>query len=203
MVESSLQLGPSELNRHLGNIDGYLPAIESVPSISILLEMFTDAASALSTATTGHPPGSLLLLWALKSLPFGDSLLPVLYAGATAVLIQPFPILTPWAMWMVVGPDAVTAVLCVAARSSRRTTHGGTAAIRAVATGLLLATAPPFAYLAARFGLSIVCLYFARRHPRHNLATGIGALMPLAAIQTGLRLGRRSRCRLHRVSRTH
>ena len=199
--------GPAGLSRYLADVDGYLPAVESISSISSLLESFADPTGDLSTATTGHPPGSLLLLWGLKSLPLSDTLSGIVYAAITALLIPlvlvtarrtcgpaaarrlaPFLVLAPWAIWMVVGPDAITAVLGAAAlaaasHASLRTRRGWSAAAWAAAAGLLLAAATMFAYLAAWFGLSIVCLYFARRRPWHNLATSAGALLPLAALQ--------------------
>lgn len=199
--------GPAGLSRYLSNEDGYLPELAGVGSTAELFAAVTDADGTLSTANTGHPPGSLLLLWALKSTSLSDIQLGLLSAAVSALIVPlvlltarsscgpvaarqlaPFLILAPWAIWLVVGPDAATAVLAAAAlaaaaHASHRNRRGWSALAWSVVSGLLLASATLFAYLAAWFGLSIVCLYFARRRPWHNLATGAGALAPLAAAQ--------------------
>jgi hypothetical protein len=42
-----------------------------------------------------------------------------------------------------------------------------------------LGLAALFSYAAPWLGLSVVCLYFARRRPLANIATGLGALLPV------------------------
>jgi hypothetical protein len=83
-----------------------------------------------------------------------------------------------------VSTDVVVAVLgaaMVAAgiRASRRHRTGLRAGAWAVLAGALLGIAALFSYAAPWLGLSVVCLYFARRRPFLNLATGLGALAPI------------------------
>ncbi|TWJ15823.1 hypothetical protein LX16_1537 [Stackebrandtia albiflava] len=199
--------GTEGLTRYLTDQDGYRPQLTGIGSPADLLAAVSDPANPLSTGMTGRPPGSVLSLWAVTSLPLPDAALGALWAAMAATVVPltllaarstcgpvaarrlaPLLILAPWAIWLTVGPDAVTAVLAAAAlaaaaHASHRRRHGWSATIWAVASGLLLASATMFAYLAAWFGLSIVCLYFARRRPWHNLATGLGALIPLGLVQ--------------------
>jgi hypothetical protein len=53
----------------------------------------------------------------------------------------------------------------------------------ALASGVTLGLAALFSYAAPWLGLSVVCLYFARRRAFLNIATGLGALLPVLAAQ--------------------
>ena len=97
-------------------------------------------------------------------------------------------VLAPYAIWLAAGMDAVAAVLGAAmvaagvrASDARRT--GRHAAGWAVLAGLLLGTASLFSYAMPWLGLSVVCLYFARRRAGLNLVTAAGALLPVGAAQ--------------------
>ncbi len=68
-----------------------------------------------------------------------------------------------------------------------RASDGRRTGVRAVGwatvTGLLLGIAALFSYGVPWLGLSVVCLYFARRRAALNLFTGVAALIPLATAQ--------------------
>jgi hypothetical protein len=68
-------------------------------------------------------------------------------------------------------------------RASDKARRGAAAGLWALAAGFILGLAALFSYAAPWLGLSLVCLYFARRRPSLNLATGIGALLPVGAAQ--------------------
>jgi hypothetical protein len=53
----------------------------------------------------------------------------------------------------------------------------------ALVAGLLVGVAALFSYAAPWLGLSVVFVYFARRRPFLNVATGAGALIPVLAAQ--------------------
>lgn len=206
MLSLSLPHGADGLTRYLRDADGYTPPVTDDPFSEILTTLAQPDGHA-STAVTGHPPGPAVLLWALKSLALPDTAVALLWmalAAATVPLVllaarstcgpvaarrlAPVLVLAPYALWMAVGPDAVTAMLgagalAAACRASHRRVRGWPATGWALLAGLLLAAATLFAYVAAWLGLSMVCLYFARRRPWHNLATGGVALLPLALVQ--------------------
>src|SRR5207248_2778159 len=64
-------------------------------------------------------------------------------------------------------------------RASARHRTGLRAGAWAFLAGALLGIAALFSYAAPWLGLSVVCVYFARRRPFLNLGTGIGALAPI------------------------
>ncbi|MBX6722797.1 MAG: hypothetical protein IRY92_06140, partial [Dactylosporangium sp.] len=66
-------------------------------------------------------------------------------------------------------------------RASAPGRTGWSAGLWATASGVLLGLAAMFSYAAPWLGLSVVCLYFARRRPFLNAATGLGALLPVLA----------------------
>jgi hypothetical protein len=93
-------------------------------------------------------------------------------------------ILAPSAIWVAVSVDVVVAVLGAAmvaagVRASSRGRTGWHAGAWAGLAGALLGIAALFSYAAPWLGLSLVCLYFARRRPFLNIGTGLGALAPI------------------------
>lgn len=157
-----------------------------------------------SLAARGHPPGPVLLLWALNRIGIDDQLslgilitavgtatVPLVLAAVRGVCgrlqarrYAPVLILAPYAIWVAVSMDVFVAVLGAAmvaagVRASAGTVHGVRAGGWAVLAGLLLGTAALFSYSAGWLGLSLVCLYFARRRPLVNIGTGLGALLPI------------------------
>lgn len=206
MLSLALAHGTDGLRRYVTNEDGYTPDTHSFGSISEILTALNDAHGPDSTAAIGHPPGPVIVLWALHSAglsPTATGLVWTLAAAATVPValqvarsfcgraaarrLAPVFVLAPYAIWMAVGPDAITALLGACALgaatfASHRNRRGWLAVAGAVAAGVLLAAATMFGYIAAWLGLSMVCLYFARRRAWHNLATGLGVVGVVAVI---------------------
>jgi hypothetical protein len=93
-------------------------------------------------------------------------------------------VLAPYAIWVAVSMDVFVALLGAAmlaagVRASARQRSGWRAAGWSVVAGALLGMATLFSYAAPWLGLSLVCLYFARRRPFLNIGTGLGALIPI------------------------
>lgn len=211
--------GKDGLRNPLAGTDGYLPNLSNVDGPADFLAGFTGLDDQLTAASVGHPPGPLLLLAFLTpllgtGLGLGITLtaLSTLTVPLTLITAKnavgepaarryaPLLILAPYAIWVAVSMDGVTAAILAAtmaagAHASRRTTRGLPAIAWALTAGLLLGAATMFSYAAAWMGLSLVFLNFARRRPFHNIATGLGALTPLLVAQlygfnwmTGLRM---------------
>jgi len=159
-------------------------------------------------AARGHPPGPVLLLWALHRIGLTDRLALGILITAGGALITPLVmsavrgvcgetearryapvlILAPYAVWVAVSVDVVVAVLGAAmvamgVRASARGRTGLRAGAWALASGVTLGLAALFSYAAPWLGLSVVCLYFARRRAFLNVATGLGALLPVLLVQ--------------------
>jgi len=206
--------GAAGLTRSLQSPDNYLTDVPGVGDSALAyLSGYTDHAAQLSVAARGHPPGPVLLLWGLHRLGLTDPLTLGILVTAIGALLTPLVlvavrgvchepaarafapvlILAPYAVWVAVSVDVVVAVLGAAAvamgvHASAPGRTGLRAGGWALACGLALGIAALFSYAAAWLGLSAVCLYFARRRPFLNVATGIGALLPvLAAAMAGFR----------------
>lgn len=201
--------GVEGLTRSLQSPDNYLTDVPEVgDSILAYLAGYTDRAEELSVAARGHPPGPVLLLWALQRIGFTERLTLGVLVTALGALITPLAlaavrgvcgdraarsfapvlILAPYAVWISVSVDVVVAVLGAAVvvlgvRASDRDRTGLRAGGWALACGVTLGIAALFSYAAPWLGLSAVCLYFARRRPFLNLATGLGALLPVFAAE--------------------
>ncbi len=204
--------GVAGLTRSLESTDNYLNDVPAVGDSALgFLRTFTANAPHLSIAARGHPPGPVLLLWALHRLGLTDRLsLALLICVVGALLVPltmsavrgvcgekaaryyaPVLVLAAYAVWMAVSVDAVVAVLGAAmvvmgVRASDPARTGWRAGLWALASGVTLGVAALFSYAAPWLGLSVVCLYFARRRAFLNLAAGLGALIPvLLAGQAG------------------
>jgi hypothetical protein len=201
--------GAAGLTRSLQSPDNYLTDLPAVGDDPLeFIRGFTDHAERHSIAARGHPPGPVLLLWALHRVGLTDRLaLGVLITAIGALLTPlvlsavrgvcgeiparryaPVLILAPYAVWVAVSVDVVAAVLgavmvAMGVRASARERTGWRAGLWALASGVMLGLAALFSYAAPWLGLSVVCLYFARRRAFLNIATGLGALLPVLAAQ--------------------
>lgn len=201
--------GASGLTRSLESPDNYLTDVPAVGDDALAyLRGYTDRSEELSVAARGHPPGPVLLLWALHRIGFTERLTLGVVITALGALVTPLALaamrgvcgeraarsfapvlmLAPYAVWISVSVDVIVAVLGAVAvllgvRASDRDRVGLPAAAWALACGIALGVAALFSYAASWLGLSAVCLYFARRRPFLNLATGLGALLPVFAAQ--------------------
>jgi methylthioxylose transferase len=199
--------GAEGLTRSLQSADNYLTDVPGVGESSLAyLRSYTGRAEELSAAARGHPPGPVLLLWALQRIGFTDLLtLGVLITGLGALITPlvlaavrgvcgeraarsyaPVLILAPYAVWVSVSVDVIGAVLgavvvLLSVKASNRDRTGPPAGAWALSCGITLGIASLFSYAAPWLGLSAVCLYFARRRPFLNVATGLGALLPVFA----------------------
>jgi methylthioxylose transferase len=183
--------------------DNYLGDVQDVGDDPLgYLRSFTSRGAEHTIATRGHPPGPVLLLWAVQRigitahLPlamlvtgFGALAAPLVLAavrdvsGETAARrFAPIVVLAPYAVWLAVSMDAVVLTIAAAMtvaglRGTRR--RSWQAALWALLAGVLLGIAALFSYAAAWLGLSIVCIYFARRRAALNLFSGLGVLIPV------------------------
>lgn len=201
--------GKPGLTRGLTNPDEYLSDVNRIGhTATTFLATFIDVLPTYSSATRGHPPGPVLLLWSLEQVGITNHLVLGLLITTIGALATPlilsavryscgdvaarryFPIvcLAPYAVWSAVSLDAVVVFLSAAlvwagVRASRRQCSGWQAAAWAFLAGLIIGVAALFSYAAPWLGLSLVFLYFARRRPFLNAATGLGALLPVLGAQ--------------------
>jgi methylthioxylose transferase len=196
--------GLAGLTRSLQNPENYLSDLSAVGDSPLrYLRHFTQDAAVHSVAARGHPPGPVLILWGLERLgmhglllatvitALGTLTVPLVLAAVRGVCGETSArryaivlILAPYAIWVAVSVDVVTAVLGAAmivagVRASDDRRRGPRAGAWALLSGALLGLASLFSYAAPWLGLSVVCLYFARRRPFLNIATGLGALAPI------------------------
>jgi hypothetical protein len=208
-ISLALVDGAAGLTRSLQSPDNYLTDVPAVGNEPLaFIRTFTDRAAQHSVPARGHPPGPVLLLWALHRLGLTDRLALGVLIAALGALITPLVlsavrgvcgelsarryapvlILAPYAVWVAVSVDVVVAVLgavmvAMGVRASAQTRTGWRAGVWALASGVTLGLAALFSYAAPWLGLSVVCLYFARRRAFLNIATGLGALLPVLAAQ--------------------
>lgn len=201
--------GWSGLTKALGSPEEYLGDVRQVGDDPLAyLRHFTADAAAHSVASRGHPPGPVVFLWladrigvdnhvvlgflitALSALtiPLVLSAVRDSVGEAAARRYLPVLVLAPYAIWVAVSLDGLVATLGAAAivaglRASRTRVRGWAAAGWALTAGLLIGMAALFSYSAPWLGLSIVCVYFARRRAFLNVVTGLGALVPVLGAQ--------------------
>lgn len=176
-----------------------VPAVGDAPSEFV--RDFVANAPQYSTATRTHPPAPVLLLWALVRLgisrPAGLGLVVTALGSLTvpavgiavrslcgehaARRLLPVLVLAPYAVWVAVSMDGVTAALCavfvalgvVASEPGRRPWW-------ALAAGGVLGVAALFSYAVGWLAAIPLVACFVRRRVRPIVLIGIGALAPLA-----------------------
>jgi hypothetical protein len=199
--------GRAGLTSALSSPDEYLADLTAVGDDPVhFVQNFTTQGGALSVAGRGHPPGPILLLWTLHRAGIRDDLVLGLLITALGALTVPLVlaavsgtageaagrrylpilVLAPYAVWTAVSLDAVVALLGAAminagVHASARERVGWPAAAWAGIAGLIAGTAALFSYAVPWLGLALVLLYFARRRPFLNIASGAGALIPMLA----------------------
>jgi methylthioxylose transferase len=184
---------------HLADV----PAVGDDPAG--FLRGFVAGSEDYTVATRQHPPGPVLLLWALgrvgidrplvlgvlitligvASVPLLGVAVRSLCGELSARRLLPVLVLAPYALWLAVSLDAVTLALsaafvaCGVLASERGRGLAGTLAL-AVTGGLLVGVAALFSYSAPWLGISVLAVYFVRRRPLLNVVTGAAALVPLS-----------------------
>ena len=188
----------SGLTRSLLDPSNYAPDVAAVDDHPAhYIARYTHDFPSHSIAARGHPPGSVLLLWAFERAGVRDQLTLAVFITAlgiatiplvlysvrgvcgeeTARRYAPVLVLAPYAIWVAVSMDAVVALLgalMVAAGvfASDQNRRGLVAAGWSVITGVLIGFGAMFSYAVVWLGLSVVLLYFARRRavpqPRHR-----------------------------------
>jgi hypothetical protein len=197
--------GLSGLTKALGAPESYLQDVHQIEGHPFgYIAAFTENPAAHTDTARGHPPGPVLLLWLLDRIGVTDHdvlgvlitalatlsvplvLAAVRDAGGEAVARRfvPVLVLAPYAVWVAVSMDAFVAVLGAAGivlgiRATRKRTR--TSPLWALLAGVFIGVAALFSYAAPWLGLSIVCVYFARRRPFLNVVSGLGALIPVLA----------------------
>jgi hypothetical protein len=197
--------GRAGLTRALSSPDEYPADLAAVGDDPIdFVRHFTGHAADLSVAARGHPPGPVLLLWSLHRVGVRDEFtlgLLITALGALAVPLVmaamsgtagetaarrylPVLVLAPYAVWTAVSLDAVVAtlgaaVIAAGVHASAPERTGWRAAAWASVAGLLTGVAALFSYAVPWLGLALILLYFARRRPFLNIATGVAALIPV------------------------
>lgn len=201
--------GAAGLTRSLEAPGNYLNDVPRVGDDPLAyVRAYTADPDGHSIAARGHPPAPILLLWALHRLGLSDRLALGVLVTALGALVTPLVLsavrgvcgevaarryapvlmLAPYAVWVAVSVDVVVAVLGAAmvamgVRASAQNRTGWRAGLWALLCGVTLGVAALFSYAAPWLGLSVVCLYFARRRPFLNIATGLGALLPVLGAQ--------------------
>ncbi len=197
--------GTSGLTRSLLDPSNYAPDVAMVDDRPAhYISTYTSNIAGHSIAARGHPPGSVILLWAFERAGVQNQLTLALFLTAlgtltiplvlycvrsvcgemTARRYTPVLVLAPYAIWVAVSMDAVVAMLGAAACAagvfaSAHHRRGFVAAGWSVITGVLIGFAAMFSYDVAWLGISVVLLYFARRRPFLNIGTGLGVLVPV------------------------
>ncbi|HVQ93186.1 MAG TPA: hypothetical protein VMU51_19265 [Mycobacteriales bacterium] len=167
------------------------------------------AHAADSPATRDHPPLPVLLLWAAGRLGLhrpvllgvavtlvGALVTPLVAAAVRSLCgepaarrLLPVLVLAPYAPWVAVNVDAVTAALgaafiAVATVGSRPGRPGPARLLWASLCGLLLGLSALYSYAVIWLAATVLCVYFVRRRPLLNVATGMFALLPLVAAES-------------------
>jgi methylthioxylose transferase len=201
--------GLSGLTKALGSPESFLGDTARVGDRPLdYVRHFVADPGSHSVAARGHPPGPVLLLWLLDRAGITNHVALGLLITALAALTVPLVlaamrdacgetaarrylpvlVLAPYMVWVAVSMHAVVALLGAAAivagvRASRRRERGWPSLTWALLSGVLVGIAALFSYSAPWLGLSVVCVYFARRRPFLNVVTGAGALLPVLAAQ--------------------
>ncbi|HSV65667.1 MAG TPA: hypothetical protein VLJ59_07150 [Mycobacteriales bacterium] len=168
------------------------------------LRHFVGGLGPLAPATQDHPPLPVLLLWLLRraglTSPVGIGVVltlagtltvPLLLVAVRSLCGEPYarrlaPVLAlaPYAVWVAVSMDAVTATLGAALVTAGvlASEHGRAwwrSAAWAAGCGLLLGVAGLFSYSVAWLAVSVMCVYFVRRRPLLNVVSATFGLVPL------------------------
>jgi hypothetical protein len=202
-VALALVDGGNGLARPLDLPRSYLTDVPRVGDDPVrFLANYVASAPSLTVDSRQHPPGGVLLLWALtragitsvEALGLLVTALGCLSVPLVAVAVRslchepaarrllPVLVLAPYAVWLAVSMDAVVLTICAGAIACGVIgSERGRPPWWAVGAGVLLGIGALFSYSAAWLGASLIVVYFVRRRPLLNVLSGVGALVPLTA----------------------
>jgi hypothetical protein len=169
----------------------YLGAVSRVGSPGRYLDTFVSALASYPTHVKGHPPGMVLLLWALDRVGLGGAtaatalVIGVGALAAPAVLVAvralgdelaarqaaPFLVLAPAAIWLATSADALFAGIAACAIAAFACANRPAAAF---AAGLLFGSALMLSYGIAPLGLVVLAIALRRRAWRALAWAGAG-----------------------------
>jgi len=169
----------------------YLGAVSRVGSPGRFLDTFVSALASYPTHVKGHPPGMVLLLWALDRVGLGGAtaatalVIGVGALAAPAVLVAvralgdelaarqaaPFLALAPAAVWLATSADALFAGVAACAIAAFACANRPAAAF---AAGLLFGSALMLSYGIAPLGLVVLAIALWRRAWRALAWAGAG-----------------------------
>ena len=186
-----------------GDYGQYLPLVDGAGPGGFLRD-YVASQSSLPTHLSAHPPGMMMLLWALARLGFEgmavDAGLAVagVAASAVAVLIAlrnlagedrarraaPFVVLAPAAVWhtnadVVFGAFALGGVCLFVLATSRHDRRGDA---QAAGAGLLLAAGALMSYGLTLFAVPVLVVAIARRRVRPVVIAGLAVLGVMLAV---------------------
>jgi hypothetical protein len=201
--------GPKAITRPLLTRYEFLAEVPRVSATHDFLGTFTAIAPTYDFHVHSHPPGMLLVLWALDKVGLGGGVIAaavIIGAGALiapAALVAarelgteawaraaaPFLVFVPAAVWMGTSPDALYAgvsasgIALFALATGRRDDALGDAL--AVAGGVLLGAGLFLTYGLVTLGAVPLTIALARRRLRPLLLAGAGALAVVLAFLLG------------------
>ena len=184
-----------------------LTAVSSVGSPGPFLETFTAVLPTYATHVQGHPPGGVLVLWAMQGAGLGGAgaaaalaiacgaitapaalvAMRALASEAQARAAAPFLVFTPAAVWMATSLVALYAgvsaagIALFALACTAPSPRGRRAALLALAAGLVLGAALMLSYGVATLGALVVAIAVGRRRPRAVAFAGAGVVLVLGA----------------------
>ena len=189
----------------IANADEYLRDVASVGDApGRFVHDFVANTPHYSVATRTHPPGPVLLLWALRRLglthptvlgvvvtALGCATVPAvaiamrsLSGERAARRLLPVLVLAPYAVWVAVSMDGVTAALCaVFVALGVVASEPGRGPRWAVASGLVLGVAALFSYAVGWLAAIPLVVCFVRRRATTIAFIGAGALVPVAVFR--------------------
>ncbi len=183
----------------------YLHDVGRVGSPGRFLSHFVTQLPTYATHVKGHPPGLVLVLWALDRIGLGGAiaaaalvlLVAALAAPATLLALRelagtsalrraaPFVALAPGAVWIATSADALfmglgaCGIALLALASGRRDRRGDALAL---AGGLLLGALLALSYGAVPLGALALAIALARRRVRPLLLAALGVAAVLGAL---------------------
>ena len=194
--------GGNGLTFPIANPDEYLRDVPAVGDDPVgFVRDFVAESPDYSVATRTHPPAPVLLLWLLRRIGFTrPSLIGVvvtalgcLHVPAVAVAVRslcgevatrrllPVLVLAPYAVWVAVSMDGVTAALtALFVALGVVASEPGRPPRWAISSGVVLGIAALFSYSVGWLAAIPLVVCFIRRRATTIAFVGTGALVPLA-----------------------